>query len=290
MKDRTSFDVPFADGEVWRLGRTTQVMGVLNVTPDSFSDGGSHDIPERALARAATMVEEGVDVIDVGGESTRPGAANVSPTEEAQRVLPVVEAIKRALTVRISIDTMKADVARQALQAGADLVNDVSALRDPAMPEVVRLAGAPLVLMHMRGSPRTMQDDTRYEKIVESIATFLGECVGSAIAAGVGDDKILVDPGIGFGKSPAGSMTILRGLPALRRVGRPILVGASRKAFIGAALGLSVSERLEGSLAVAAYAASQGAHVVRAHDVAATVRTVRMIDAIRHSEESERDA
>jgi len=290
LRDRAAFDVPFADGDVWRLGRTTRVMGVLNVTPDSFSDGGSHSAPDIALTRAAAMVEEGVDVIDVGGESTRPGAAEVSTAEEADRVLPVIAAIKREFSVRVSIDTMKADVARQAIQAGADLVNDVSALRDSAMAEVVRRAEVPLVLMHMRGSPRTMQDDTRYESVLDSVGDFLGECVGSAIAAGVGGDKILVDPGIGFGKSPAGSMTILRGLPALRRVGCPILVGASRKAFIGAALGLPVSERLEGSLAVAAYAASQGAHVVRAHDVAATVRAVRMIDAIRHSEESEDSA
>lgn len=258
-------------------------MGVLNVTPDSFSDGGRFLDLSAALDLASRMVEAGVDIIDVGGESTRPGAEAVSVAEEARRVVPVIESIKRDLGVRVSVDTMKAEVARQAVQAGADMINDVSGFRDPGMLPLARRSGTPVVAMHMRGTPRTMQRRTEYDDLVDTIAGFLEDCVGSAIAAGVSDDKILVDPGIGFGKSAAGSMRILKHLPDFRRVGRPILIGASRKSFIGQALDLPVDQRLEGSLAVAAYASAQGAHVVRTHDVAATVRVVRMIDAIRQS-------
>jgi len=258
-------------------------MGVLNVTPDSFSDGGRYFDLAAALDLASRMVDAGVDIIDVGGESTRPGARAVSVAQETHRVLPVIEAIKRELGARVSVDTMKADVARQAVQAGADMINDVSGFGDPGMLSVARKSGAPVVAMHMRGTPRTMQRRTDYDDLVATVAGFLEDCVGSAIAAGVSDDKIIVDPGIGFGKSAAGSMRILKHLPEFRRVGRPILIGASRKSFIGKSLDLPVDERLEGSLAVAAYASAQGAHVVRTHDVAATVRVVRMIDAIRQS-------
>ena len=198
-------------------------------------------------------------------------------------MLPAIEAIKRDLGARVSVDTTKAEVARQAVQAGADMINDVSGFRDPGMLPVARQLRVPIVAMHMRGTPRSMQRRTDYDDLVGTVAGFLADCVGSAIAAGVSDDKILVDPGIGFGKSAAGSMRILRHLPEFRRVGRPILIGASRKSFIGKTLDLPVDERLEGSLAVAAYASAQGAHVVRTHDVAETVRVVRMIDAIRQS-------
>jgi dihydropteroate synthase len=261
-------------------------MGILNITPDSFFDGGRHATPEAAVDRAARMITDGADLVDVGGESTRPGADPVSEAEETDRVVPVVQALRRRFPVRISIDTMKAAVARRALEAGADLVNDVSALRDPGMLQVVCDHDAPLVLMHMRGEPRTMQRETGYDDLIGSVIGFLEDCVESAVAGGVADDKILVDPGIGFGKSAAGSLSILEALPRLGRIGRPILVGSSRKSFIGTALGLPVDRRLEASLAVAAYASAQGAHVVRVHDVAATVPAVRMIDAIRDATRS----
>jgi dihydropteroate synthase len=274
----------FADGGVLHLGRKTRVMGVINVTPDSFADGGKYADAEAAADAAAAMVADGADLIDVGGESTRPGAETLDVEEEAERILPVVERIKRRLEVRVAVDTMKAEVARRALDAGADLINDVSALSDPDMLDLVARRSVPVIIMHMRGTPQTMQRDTAYDDLVSDVADFLRDRVQRAVAAGVSDDKIVVDPGLGFGKSSAGSLLILRLLPTLIRVGRPILIGASRKSFIGQTLDLPVNERLEGSLAVAAYASTQGAHVIRAHDVAATVRVVRMIDAIREVE------
>lgn len=280
---RTAFSISFADGERMDLSSDVRVMGVLNVTPDSFSDGGAILSPAAAVDAASRMVEDGADVVDVGGESTRPGAAAVTEDEEVRRVVPAIEAIKRELKVRVSVDTAKAKVARLAIEAGADMINDVSAFTDPAMIRVVRDARAPVVVMHMRGTPRTMQQDTHYVDLLSSVVGFLRKRVEKAVAAGIADDKILVDPGLGFGKSAAGNLQILRELPTLRSVGRPIVIGASRKSFIGTALDLPLSERLEGSLAVAAFAAWHGAHVIRAHDVAATKRTTRMIDAIRKS-------
>ena len=278
---RTSFGLAFADGERLDLTSETRVMGVLNVTPDSFSEAPAVTTPESAVAAAARMVEDGADFVDVGGESTRPGASPVTEDEEVRRVVPVIRAIKRELDVRVSVDTMKANVARYAIEAGADLVNDVSAFGDPAMLSVVRDARVPVIVMHMRGTPRSMQQDTGYVDLLSSVVGFLRKCVDRAAASGIADDKILVDPGLGFGKSAAGNLRILRELPTLRSLGRPLVIGASRKSFIGAALDLPVGERLEGSLAVAAHAVWQGAHVIRAHDVAATKRTTRMIDAIR---------
>jgi dihydropteroate synthase len=281
MDNRPGYEIRFADGGSMPLGVVTRVMGVLNVTPDSFSDGGNHDRSAQAAAAATRMIEDGADFIDVGGESTRPGASPVDAAEEAARVLPVIERIRRNHEVRISIDTTKASVARQALEAGADMVNDVSACRDPTMLELILDRRVPVVLMHMRGLPRTMQDDTSYGNVVRTVIEFLEEQVDRVITAGVKDGKILVDPGIGFGKSASGNLSILKQLSSLDRVGRPILVGASRKAFIGKTLDLPVEERLEGSLAAAAFASAHGAHVIRTHDVKATRRVVRMIDAIR---------
>jgi len=278
--ERTAFVLPFADGARMDLSEATRVMGVLNVTPDSFSDGAALMSPKAAFEAAARMVDDGADFIDVGGESTRPGAEPVKDDEEARRVVPVIREIKRQLAVRVSVDTTKATVARLAIEAGADLVNDVSALSDPAMAAILRDARVPLILMHMRGTPRTMQQDTEYVDLLSSVVGFLRHRLERAVAAGIPDDKILVDPGLGFGKSAAGNLRILRELPTLRSVGRPLVIGASRKSFIGTALDLPVGDRLEGSLAVAAVAAWQGAQVIRAHDVAATKRTTRMIDAI----------
>jgi len=281
--ERTGFVLSFTSGERMDLASQTRVMGILNVTPDSFSEGRRIVSAAEAVDIAAKMVEDGADFVDVGGESTRPGAAPVPDDEELRRVVPVIEAIKRELAVRVSIDTTKARVARQAIDAGADLVNDVSGFAEPAMIAVVRDTHVPVVVMHMRGTPRTMQQDTSYVDLLSSVVGFLRKRVEKALAAGVADDKILVDPGLGFGMSAAGNLQILRELPTLRSVGRPILIGASRKSFIGTALDLPVGERLEGSLGVAALAAWHGVHVVRAHDVAATRRVTRMIDAIRRS-------
>ena len=281
MEDRKPYNLRFADGSALELGRCTRVMGVLNVTPDSFSDGGRHAALADALAAAERLVEQGADLVDIGGESTRPGACAVDADEESRRVLPVIEGIRRNSAIRISIDTRKAEVARRALDAGADLINDVTAFRDPDMLQLVRERGVPAVVMHMRGDPETMQRRTSYEDLMATIGGFLEDCVGTAVAAGVSGDKIVVDPGIGFGKSAAGNLTILKELSKLNRIGQPVLIGASRKSFIGSLLDLPVGERLEGSLAVAAYASANGAHIIRAHDVEATVRVVRMIDAIR---------
>jgi len=259
-------------------------MGILNVTPDSFSDGSRFNSPVRAVDRALAMIDEGADIIDIGGESTRPGADPVPAEEEIRRVVPAIDAIRRSrATVRVSVDTMKAEVARRALEAGADMLNDVSALADPAMPALLRDTGAPAVVMHMRGTPGTMQRDTRYADLMGDVIASLRAVLARAAEAGIRDDRILVDPGVGFGKSAAGNLEILRLLPALRSLGRPVLVGASRKSFIGAVLDLPIEERLEGSLAVAAIALWQGAHVVRAHDVSATCRVARMVDAIKGS-------
>jgi len=284
MHPRADHELRFADGVVMGLGLRTRVMGVLNVTPDSFSDGNLYPDLPAALDRAAQMVENGADIIDIGGESTRPGADPVDETEESNRVVPVVEGIKKTLDVRVSVDTRKAAVAQRAIDAGADMINDVSTLRDRAMLPLLRETRTPVVLMHMRGEPRTMQRQTRYEDIVGDVVGFLRDCADTAASAGLADDKILIDPGIGFGKSAAGNMTLLNELDALAKIGRPILIGASRKSFIGTVLDLPVEDRLEGSLAIAAFAAAQGAHMVRAHDVRATLRVVRMIDAIRSTQ------
>ena len=281
MEYRPDFTLRFPDGGTLELGPITRVMGIVNVTPDSFSGDGKHSDVDGALEQAEEMLQAGAEIIDIGGESTRPGAAAVGPDEELQRVVPLVRELKRRVDARVSVDTRRASVARAVLDAGADMINDVSALRDPDMLPLLRERNVPVVLMHMRGEPRTMQRDTHYNDLTETLRGYLDDRVKSAIAGGLSDDKILVDPGIGFGKSVEGNLTILRRLPELREIGRPILIGASRKSFIGEVLGLPVEQRLEGSLAVAAYASAQGAHILRVHDVAATVRAVRMIDALR---------
>lgn len=281
IPERDVHVVPFADGEGLRLGERTAVVGIVNVTPDSFSDGGLRFDPDEAITAAREMVAAGADVIDVGGESTRPGADPVDPTEEMRRVLPVIEALKNDTSARVSVDTTKASVAASAIDKGVDLINDVTALSDPEMLPLLAESGVPVVVMHMRGTPRTMQRDTSYDDLMEELVAFLQASAQKAIEAGVASDRIIVDPGIGFGKSTSGNLRILRELPTLREVGHPILIGASRKSFIGASLDLPVTERLEASLGVASLAAWQGAHLVRVHDVRETVRAVRMIDAVR---------
>lgn len=262
------------------------LMGILNVTPDSFSDGGRYDRPEVAVDRAAEMVAEGAVLVDVGGESTRPGATPVDTEEESRRVAPVVAAIARRLPgVWISVDTSKAVVARRCLEAGAHVINDVTALRDPDMPSVLRDHGAPAVLMHMKGDPRTMQMNPRYGDVITEIIAFFEERLAFAAARGLPRDWFVLDPGLGFGKTTEHNLAILRDLDSFRALGRPILVGASRKSFIGRVLGdeecpLPPQERLEGSLAAHLWAVSRGAHILRVHDVAATARTLRLWRAL----------
>jgi dihydropteroate synthase len=257
-------------------------MGILNVTPDSFSDGGAYLDRSAAVDRALAMVEEGADIIDVGGESTRPGAEDVPADLELERVIPVVEAVAGASRVPISIDTTKATVAKAALEAGAVIVNDISALRfDPALPGVVESSGAGVVLMHMQGRPRTMQSNPTYGNVVADVAAELGSWADQAQRAGIAREHIVVDPGIGFGKTRKHNLLLLKHFDRLRELGFPVLVGASRKSFIGTTLEVPVDQRLEGTAAVTAWVVAQGAAIVRVHDVREMVRVVRMVEAIR---------
>ena len=262
----------------WKTTRPL-VMGILNVTPDSFSDGGRYLAVANAVTRARQMASEGADIIDIGGESTRPGAPVVSADEELRRVLPVIEQISDLL---VSVDTTKAVVAKRALAAGARIVNDISALRhDADMVQVVRDFEAGVVLMHMQGMPATMQENPRYVDVVREVREFLAERIEFAVASGVKKTQIAVDPGLGFGKTVEHNRQLVAGLKQFALLGCPIVVGASRKSFIGQLLSRPVPERLPGSLAVAAWAVTQGAQIVRTHDVAATVDVVRMLMALR---------
>jgi len=276
-----------SDDVIWQRGRLrlserVHVMGILNVTPDSFSDGGLHEDADSAVESALRMVEEGADIIDVGGESTRPGAPEVPADEEICRVATVIESLRAKSRVPISIDTRKAKVARAALDAGADIVNDVSALRDdPALGPLCAERECPVVLMHMKGTPRTMQADPRYDDVVDEVRNFLGEAVARAEAAGVARERTIVDPGIGFGKTVAHNLELVSRLDELGETGRPVLLGASRKSFIGKVLDIdSPAERLEGTLAVTALGVARGARIVRVHDVEANVRVARMAEAV----------
>ena len=262
--------------------RRTVLMGIINVTPDSFYDGGRRLDPDRAVADGIGLVEAGADVIDIGGESTRPGARPVSLEEELQRVLPVIRGLRRTVNVPISIDTYKAQVARAALSEGADIVNDISALRfDPQMAVLVAAEKVPVVLMHMQGTPQTMQAEPCYNNVLREVQDFLTTQVHFAVGAGVERENIIIDPGIGFGKTLDHNLSLLGGLPALAALGQPLLVGTSRKAFIGKILGLEPDERLEGSLAAAIAAVFGGAQIIRVHDVKETFKAIRVADAIR---------
>jgi dihydropteroate synthase len=260
---------------------TPRIMGVLNVTPDSFSDGGRFASVDAALAQARAMVEAGADLIDVGGESTRPGAAPVGADEELARVMPVVERLAAELAVPISIDTCKPAVMRAAVAAGAALINSVDALREPGALAAAAAAGVPVCLMHMQGEPRTMQRDPRHGDVIGEVVAFLRERVAAAAAAGIAEDAILLDPGLGFGKALEHNLALLRGLPALAALGRPLVVGASRKRMIGDLTGRPVEDRAVGSAVAAAFAVARGAHIVRAHDVAATRDALRVAAALR---------
>jgi dihydropteroate synthase len=267
---------------VLALGPQTLVMGILNVTPDSFSDGGRFLDPAVAVAHARRMVEEGADIIDVGGESTRPGAEPVPEAEERRRVVPVIAALATGVDVALSVDTTKAGVAEAAIEAGATIVNDVSALRaDPAMAGVIAGSGAGTVLMHMLGEPRTMQRDPRYGDVVAEVAAFLAGRAEAAQAAGIGRECIVVDPGLGFGKTYEHNLALLHATGRLTRLGYPLLVGPSRKNAIAAGMRLPVGERVELTAAAVGWAVAHGAAAVRVHDVMAMVRVARMTEAIR---------
>jgi dihydropteroate synthase len=259
----------------------TAIMGILNVTPDSFYDGGRYVDPQAAVARAQQMVAEGADIIDIGGQSSRPGSEPVPEAEEAKRVLPVVGAVAKAARAIISVDTYRSNIARAALDAGAHLINDISALRfDPTLLRVVAEYQAPLILMHMKGSPRDMQRNPTYESVIDEVYGFLQERLHTAHAGGIAADRLLVDPGIGFGKGARHNLEILRKLHHFQTLGRPIVIGTSRKSFIGRILGADVHERLEGTAATVAVAIARGASVIRVHDVQAMARVARMIDAM----------
>ena len=262
------------------LGRKPLVMGILNVTPDSFSDGGDFLAPDAAVAHALRMIEQGADLIDIGGESTRPGSESVSPKEQCRRVVPVIECLAREGAV-MSIDTASAAVAGAALDAGAVVINDVTALRgDARMASLAAERDVPLILMHMMGEPRTMQQNPTYAHVVSDVARFLRRAIATAARAGVEEEQIVVDPGIGFGKAVPHNLELTRRLAELRSLGRPILMGFSRKSTVGKVLNKSVEERIVGSLATAAVSVANGAAIVRAHDVAETVDVVRMTQAI----------
>lgn len=253
-------------------------MGVVNVTPDSFSDGGLFLDPEAAIAHGRELVVMGAEILDVGGESTRPGAEPVGVEEELRRVVPVIEGLKDA---RVSVDTSKAPVAAAALDAGAEIVNDVTALRgDPEMAALCAERGAAVVLMHMLGEPRTMQEDPRYEDVVDDVKAFLVERMEAAVAAGIDEERVWLDPGIGFGKTAAHNMELLRRLGELRELGRLLVVGTSRKSFIGKVDGSPADQRLGGTIASSVLAAAEGADVLRVHDVAELRQALTVAAAI----------
>jgi len=268
-------------GRRYHLGPRTWIMGVINITPDSFSDGGLYLDEGRAAAHGLEMTGEGADIIDIGGESTRPGSAPVEAEEEKQRILPVLRRLRRQTDVLISVDTKKAAVAEAAFAEGADILNDTSALRfDPAIVASAKAAGAAVILMHMQGTPQTMQLNPHYDDVVAEVRAFLEERLAAAEAAGLVRDRLAIDPGIGFGKTAEHNLTLLDGLEALSDLGRPICVGVSRKAFIGKILDLPVDERLEGTIAAAVLAAARGAHILRVHDVRAVRRAAAVADAV----------
>jgi dihydropteroate synthase len=264
-----------------QLGRRTLVMGILNVTPDSFSDGGHFADPSAAVERALQMIEEGADLIDIGGESTRPGSEPVRLSEEIKRTIPIIGKIREQTDIPISIDTMKAETAFQALEAGADIINDVSAFEaDPRMVEVAAQCKAGVVLMHMKGSPKTMQADPTYGNAVDEILRYLQQRMAFAIENGVDQNRMVIDPGIGFGKTLDHNLELLRGIPSFGKTA-PVLIGASRKSMIGRLLNReNPEERRAGSLGIAGWAAMNGAHILRVHDVIDTCDVCRILDTL----------
>ncbi|MBW2063533.1 MAG: dihydropteroate synthase [Deltaproteobacteria bacterium] len=264
------------------LDRKTHVMGILNVTPDSFSDGGLFYDRDRAVEHGLQMTQEGADIIDVGGESTRPYSEQVSVDVELERVIPVIEVLSKEIAIPISIDTVKAEVVREAIRAGASMINDISALRfDPNMISVAAEAQVPVILMHMKGTPANMQESPTYEDLIPEIKGFLREAIDRAVDKGIKEENIIIDPGIGFGKTFDNNLEIIRDLNEFTTLKRPILLGTSRKSFLGHILGKGPSERDVATMATISVGVMNGASIVRVHDVKSAVDTVRVIDAIK---------
>jgi dihydropteroate synthase len=264
------------------LGKKTLIMGILNVTPDSFSDGGLYSSQQKAVERGLQMVDEGADIIDIGGESTRPGAESIEASVELKRVLPVIESLVKQVKIPVSIDTTKAKVAKQALVGGAEIVNDISALHaDKKMTKTIKDAGAAVILMHMRGKPRNMQKgDLVYDNLMGEITDYLKNSSEKALRAGIEKDCLVIDPGIGFGKTPEDNYKIIKNLSQLKELGMPVMIGTSRKFFIGKVTGGEPEQRLEGTAATVAAAIMNGCHIVRVHDVAAMKKVAAVTDAI----------
>lgn len=263
------------------LGAKTYVMGILNITPDSFSDGGEHETTDLAVEHAWSLVKQGADIIDIGGESTRPGSDPVPTEEEIRRVIPVIKRLGQDFPIPISVDTYKSEIAEAAIAAGAHMINDISSLSmDPRLGEVVAKAGVPIVLMHMKGRPKDMQKNPEYESVVSEVIKSLLTAADEAKNYGISNDNILIDPGIGFGKTRIHNLELLRKLKELKNLGYPVVLGTSRKAFIGKTLGLSTGDRIEGTAATVALAVASGIDIVRVHDVKYMARVARMADAI----------
>ena len=274
--------------KVLLLGERTIIMGTINCTPDSFSNGGQFKSAYEAVKRALQMVEEGACIIDIGGESTRPGSNPVPESKELDRVLPVVEMLRKESSVWISIDTYKARVAQEAIEAGADIINDISGLRfDQNMTNVAAENNIPVIVMHILGMPRNMQLNPVYDDVVKDIYNYFEKRIESLIQAGISKDNILIDPGIGFGKTTEHNLTLINNLHVFARLNKPILIGPSRKSFIGNILNLDVKNRLEGTAATVALSIARGAHIVRVHDVQEMVRVARITDAIINSKKPE---
>jgi dihydropteroate synthase len=280
LRNKMEFRLNFSNG-TFDLSARTHLMGILNVTPDSFSDGGRFLKIEDAIRRGIKMAEEGADIIDVGGESTRPRSDPIGIEEELSRVIPVIKGLSKEINVPISIDTYKSEVAKKALDAGAEMINDISALRfDPKMKEVVDEYQVPIVLMHIKGTPKNMQVHPYYDDVIKEIIEYLKESIQLAKDAGIKEENIIIDPGIGFGKRLEDNLNILKNLKKFSILNCPLLIGPSRKSFIGKILDLPVEERLEGSLAALAVAIMNGANIVRVHDVKESKRVAGIVDAI----------
>lgn len=265
---------------------TPQVMGILNVTPDSFSDGGTHNTPAKALEHARKMIAEGATIIDIGGESTRPGAAEVSPEQEAERVIPVVAAIARESDVWISVDTSKALVIREAANAGTHILNDIRSFSEPGALQAAAQSGLPVCVMHMQGEPRTMQQAPHYQNVVREVYTYLEAQVARCVAAGIEKNHIILDPGFGFGKTLAHNYQLLDKLDLFHNLGLPVLAGMSRKSMIGQLMDIPPDERVAGSVACAVIAAMKGAQIIRVHDVKETVQAMKVVEATRLAKET----
>ncbi|HAX17797.1 MAG TPA: dihydropteroate synthase [Actinobacteria bacterium] len=270
-------------GKVFHENEKPLIMGILNLTPDSFYDGGKYSSPDDAYRKASEMISEGVSIIDVGGMSTRPGSEEIDIEEEIKRTIPLIKKIKKNNDVLVSIDTYRSRVAEKAIDAGADIINDISGLMlDNKMKNVVASNNADIIIMHMKGTPRDMQTNPVYEDVVEEIYSFFYSQINYAVEAGIDREKIIIDPGIGFGKTVNDNYTILKNIEEFKSLNMPVMIGASRKSFIGAVLKLLPEERLEGSLAIASYCALKGIDILRVHDVRETIRAVKVINAITY--------